>query len=81
MGCASTIVAVIKLRSHREALGLSQSKLARLSGVSRFKICTFELGDTKLTLEDQKRIYAALVAEAARLRNLPAQTFEKEVLA
>jgi predicted transcriptional regulator len=72
---------VNQLRSNREALGLSQSKLARLSGVSRFKICTFELGDTKLTGDEQKLICAALVAEADRLRNLPTQTFEQEAVA
>jgi predicted transcriptional regulator len=59
-----------KLRINREALGLTQSKLARLSGVSRFKICTFELGDTKLTPEEQNRIFTALVSEADRLRKL-----------
>ena len=74
-----TTVDVNQLRSHREALGLSQSKLARLSGVSRFKICTFELGDSKLTAQEQKLVCAALVAEADRLRNLPAQAFEQEV--
>ena len=61
-----------KLRFHREALGLSQAELARLSGVSRFKICPFELGDSKLTPEEQKCICTALLAEADRLRNLPA---------
>jgi predicted transcriptional regulator len=73
---------VNELRSHREALGLSQSKLARLSGIRREKICKYELGytDWKMTLDDQRRIYAALVAEAARIRNLPAQSFETEVL-
>jgi transcriptional regulator with XRE-family HTH domain len=59
------------LRSYRETIGLSQSKLARLSGVSRFKICLFELGDGKLTPEEQKRISAALHAETERLHNLP----------
>jgi predicted transcriptional regulator len=56
------------LRSHRTALRLSQSKLARLSGVSRFKICTSELGDGTLSLDDQVRILHALRAEAERLR-------------
>jgi len=56
------------LRINRSALGLSQSKLARLSGVSRFKICTFELGSGSLSSEDQQRIRTALQTEAARLR-------------
>jgi predicted transcriptional regulator len=67
-----------QLRSNREALGLSQSKLARLSGVSRFKICTFELGDSKLTPEEQKCIHVALLAESDRLRNLPAVNFDEK---
>jgi len=61
---------VASLKSHRNALGISQSKLARLSGVSRFKICTFELGDNSLTLDEQHRIKAALETEVERLRNL-----------
>jgi predicted transcriptional regulator len=59
------------LRSSREALGLSQSRLARLSGVSRFKICTHELGDTALTTDEQGRIRESLRSEAERLRRIP----------
>jgi hypothetical protein len=44
--------------------------LARLSGVSKFKICTYELGDGSLTLEEQARIRAALRYEAERIRNI-----------
>ena len=57
-------------RDHRIALGISQSKLARLSGVSRFKICTYELGDTTLTADEQNRIQEAFRTEASRLRNI-----------
>jgi len=64
---------MINLRVNRSALGLSQSKLARISGVSRFKICTFELGSSVLSLEDQQRIRIALEGEAARLRSVAAQ--------
>jgi predicted transcriptional regulator len=60
------------LRQNRQALGLSQSKLARLSRVSRFKICTFELGGCSLTADQQSRIREALCAEALRLRNVSA---------
>lgn len=52
-------------------LGLSQARLAKLSGVSRFKICLFELGDGELTTEELGRIRVALEAEAQRLRSLP----------
>jgi predicted transcriptional regulator len=60
------------LQINRRVLGLSQSKLARLSGVSRFKICTFELGSGSLSFEDQQRIRVALETEAARLRSVAA---------
>ncbi len=59
------------LRSRRNALGLSQSRLARLSGVSRFKVCLFELGDGSLKPEEQQSISTALRAETDRLRSLP----------
>ena len=59
-----------KLRSNREALGISQSRLARLSGVSRFNIGTAELGDRVLTAEEQQRLYEALRREASRLRTI-----------
>jgi predicted transcriptional regulator len=63
----------MNLRSNRLALGISQSKLARLSGVSRFKICLFELGDSALSGDDQERIRRALQAEAERVRNISVQ--------
>jgi predicted transcriptional regulator len=59
------------LRVQRNALGISQSKLARLSGVSRFKICTYELGGGSLTWEERERVREALLTEANRLRSLP----------
>ena len=61
---------MIKLRSRRETLGLSQSNLARISGVSRFKICMFELGGGALSTEEQLRVRKALEGEAARLRSV-----------
>lgn len=44
-----------------------------MSGVSRFKICTFELGSGSLSADEQEQILKALHAEADRLRNVPAQ--------
>jgi predicted transcriptional regulator len=61
-----------QLRSNREQLGLSQTRLARLAGVSRFKICLFELGDGQLTDDEQRKIKAALQSEVDRLRSLTA---------
>lgn len=59
------------LRAQRNAPRISQNRLARLSGVSRFKICTYEVGDGVLTSTEQTKIGEALRAEADRLRNFP----------
>ena len=58
------------LRRNRVALGVSQSRLARLSGVRRFKICTFELGSGSLSKDEHERIGKALRAEVHRLRDI-----------
>jgi predicted transcriptional regulator len=63
----------MNLRTNRLALGISQSRLARISRVSRFKICVFELGSGSLTLDEQEQIKEALRAEAQRLRHAAAQ--------
>ena len=47
---------VIQAQADELALGISQSRLARMSGVSRFKICSYELGDSSLTADEQNRI-------------------------
>ena len=44
-----------------------------MSGVSRFKICTYELGAGSLTTDEQTRIREALQTEAERLRNISIQ--------
>jgi hypothetical protein len=41
-----------------------------MSGVSRFKICTHELGGGSLATDEQSRIREALRGEADRLRNI-----------
>ena len=63
----------MNLRADRSALGISQSRLARLSGVSRFKICTFELGSGALNPNELDRIKTALRAEADRLHSVSRQ--------
>jgi predicted transcriptional regulator len=60
-----------ELKSLRTSIGLSQSGLARLSGVQRWKINACELGDALLTDVEVRRIRAALQGELDRLRNLP----------
>ena len=69
---ATTDVAM-NLRSRRTEFGISQSRLARLTGVSRFKICTYEPGDTSLSNDEQIRIREALRTEAECHRNIPTQ--------
>lgn len=64
---------MIDVRVHRTALGISQSKLARLAHVSRFKLANFELGGGSLNSEEQQRIGDALKFEAARLRLVSSQ--------
>jgi hypothetical protein len=61
---------MLELRTCRELLRLSQTKLARLSNVSRFKICLFELGDGALSAAEQRRVSEALRAELDRLQNI-----------
>jgi transcriptional regulator with XRE-family HTH domain len=58
------------LKNHRQAVKFSQSELARRSGVPRLKICLYELGDGKLTPEEQGKVRAAIEGEAARLRTV-----------
>ena len=41
-----------------------------MCGVSRFKICNYELGGGSLNTDEQSRIREALHAEAQRLRNI-----------
>jgi predicted transcriptional regulator len=69
----------MNLQGHRKTLGISQSRLARLSHVSRFKICLYELGDGHLTPEEQNRIREALQAEADRLSSIPTQIDASEL--
>jgi predicted transcriptional regulator len=61
------------IRTQRITLGMSQSRLARLSTVSRFKICMHELGDKPLNEEEFGRIESALRAEARRLARMASQ--------
>jgi hypothetical protein len=59
----------MKIESTR-VLGISLSRLARLSGVSRFKICLFKLVNGFLTSEEQNQIRVALQTQTDRRRCL-----------
>jgi hypothetical protein len=78
-----TIAGVLKnqLQTDRGAPGISQCRLARLSGASRFEICTYELSDGSLTPEEQARIQAALINEGERLRNIAIEFGQTEPIA
>lgn len=69
-----------ELRQQRSQLRLSQTRLARLSGVSRFKICLHELGDRSLSTGELVLIENALLREAGRLRGV-AEKLERRVTA
>jgi hypothetical protein len=51
-------------------LGISRSCLARLSGVSRFKLYVHEMGHKLLSADDEARVTAAIRREAAWLAAL-----------
>ena len=55
-------------KQQRQQIGISQSRLARLSGVSRFNICCSELGQRLLTDDERTRIRSALKMEITRMR-------------
>ena len=60
----------MNLQTFRSSFGISQSKLARLSGVSRFKLCTFELGHGRLDQNEQELVRKAFQLEARRVQGL-----------
>ena len=62
-----------QLKKDRVALGISQSRLARLAHLPRFKIVFFELGERPLSEEDQACVRAVLQAEAGRLVSAAAE--------
>jgi predicted transcriptional regulator len=61
---------MMDLKTQRNSLRLSQSRLARLSGVSRYRICLHELGDLALDAGELAQIDAAIQAEINRLQDV-----------
>ncbi|MEP7354708.1 MAG: hypothetical protein ABI824_15880 [Acidobacteriota bacterium] len=57
-----------RLKTQRNLLRLSQSRLARLSGVSRYRICLHELGDLSLHSHELALLERALQKELCRLQ-------------
>jgi transcriptional regulator with XRE-family HTH domain len=53
-----------ELKALRSSIGVSQSTLARLSGVRRWKINAFELGGGKLSADELRKLDDALEAPA-----------------
>jgi predicted transcriptional regulator len=66
----ATIVAVevISIHHRRLKLKISQSRLAALYGVSRFRICLYERGDLLLSQAEVNRIDEAIRNEARRIQ-------------
>lgn len=64
-----------ELKTLRTSLGISQSALARLSGIRRWKINTFELGAGSISEDESQKLRRVLQVQAQvqldRLRNLP----------
>jgi DNA-binding XRE family transcriptional regulator len=60
----------MNIKTARHKLRISQARLARLSGVSRFKICLHERDDQVLNQVDLARIEQALQGEARRLAEI-----------
>jgi predicted transcriptional regulator len=52
----------MEIRAKRLAARIGQTELARAAGLSQFKLCRFEQGQSsRLTLEEVERLRAALV--------------------
>jgi predicted transcriptional regulator len=58
----------MNIRDRRLTLRLSQTRLAALAKVSRFKICLHERGDQFLSADELGRIQRAFQEEAERMR-------------
>ena len=59
---------VLEVKSERQKLQVSQARLARLAGVSRYKLGLAEFRAARLTAAELARIRRALRREAVRLR-------------
>ena len=67
------------LQTYRESLRLSQAELARIAGVSRYKLNQYEQGSGQLTTQELKQIQAALIVELERLHRIPSPAGEPDL--
>jgi transcriptional regulator with XRE-family HTH domain len=74
MAAAEAAGTIQNLRAYRESLRISQAELARIAGVSRYKLNQLEQGSGQLTAEEWGLVHAALKTELERLRQMPAPT-------
>lgn len=58
----------MELKTLRTKVRISQTRLAHESGVSRFKVALYELGQGTLTPDESSRIMNALRNEAQRIQ-------------
>jgi transcriptional regulator with XRE-family HTH domain len=64
----------------REDRGLTQAALAAAIGVSKYMICRFEHGHTRIAVEYLEKIAAALQCRDKELRAPPGSPFRKRRL-
>ncbi len=79
MSAAAAADKIAHYRRVRKELGISQMKLARLSGVARSAISLAETGEGTLLPEEQKKIKAALLDELDRISKIriPVETIKR----
>jgi predicted transcriptional regulator len=56
------------IQKDRQTLHLSQTRLAALSGVSRFKICLYKHGEVMLNSRELQQSHGAIEREAQRIQ-------------
>jgi transcriptional regulator with XRE-family HTH domain len=61
----------VNLRSHREALGLSQEDLAETAGLHRTYIGSVERGERNVSIDNMERLAAAVGREIQELLSDP----------
>ena len=69
----------LQARHRRKETGLSQVRLARLAGVSRYRYILWELGDGELTGHEKSQLADALARRAEeKIRNLSSLSLQAD---